>query len=320
VWATVIVLVGVVFGGWEMAMRSADLGPEYIDNRALWSQTRNRLNANGQNAIALLGASRMQRAIDVDAMSKAFGRPVYQLAVEGTSALPLLENLAADPRFRGTVIYSIAPAFSFNRQLSKLDGGNQAKWLRYYLDQSRVRRAEQDLRLSLQGMLASRSPDASIGRVMAGLFGQGRLPEPDFKRVYADRSIDIDYSIMPGRTDRAGIVDLYKENTEPYSDDEYQTVIDYFAALTSILKQKGVDVYVVRLPSEQEVLTIERQMFPKRRFWDTLERQVDARFVHFRDYREMEGYLSQDGSHIDSNRKTAFTEVLANVLKKNSLQ
>ena len=301
-------------------MRSAGLGPEYIDNRALWSQTRNRLNTDGQDAIALLGASRMQRAIDVAAMRDAFDRPVYQLAVEGTSALPLLENLAADPRFRGTVIYSIAPAFSFNRQLSKLDGGNQAKWLRYYFDQSRIRRAEQDLRLSLQGLLASRSPDAAITRVMSGLLSEGRMPQPDFKRVYADRSIDIDYAIMPGRTDRAGIVDLYKQNTEPYTDEEDQTVINYFANLVDHLNRKGVDVYVVRLPSEREVLTIERQMFPKQRFWDTLEQQVDAKFVHFRDYPEMTGYLSQDGSHIDSSRKTEFTEVLANVLKKNSLQ
>ncbi len=33
-------------------------------------------------------------------------------SVEGTSALALLENLAVDPRFRGTVIYSVAPAFT----------------------------------------------------------------------------------------------------------------------------------------------------------------------------------------------------------------
>ena len=62
----------------------------------------------------------MQRGVDVDELANSLQRPIIQLAVEGTSGLPVLENLAADPRFRGTVVVSIAPAFSFNRKLSKL--------------------------------------------------------------------------------------------------------------------------------------------------------------------------------------------------------
>ena len=170
IWLVALLLVAIVAGAWDLVLRDAGLGPRFVDNRALWADTRHRLNDEGSDAIAMLGASRQQRAIDVQAMASALDRPVYQLAVEGTSALATLENLAADPRFRGTVIYSIAPAFAYNRKLSKLDGGNQAKWVRYYDEQSFVERAEQRLRLLVQDAVASRSPDAALPRVSASVF------------------------------------------------------------------------------------------------------------------------------------------------------
>ena len=119
VWALALIMSIVIVGGWELLVRQAGLGPEYNDNRSLWTDARHRLNKNGDNAIALLGASRLQYAVDVSTMSQAFDRPVIQLSVEGTSALALLENLAADPRFRGTVIYSFAPAFTLNSALPR---------------------------------------------------------------------------------------------------------------------------------------------------------------------------------------------------------
>ena len=319
-WLFALLLVVVVAGAWELVLRDAGLGPRYVDNRALWADTRHRLNDEGPDAIALLGASRQQRAIDVQAMSAAVGHPVYQLAVEGTSSLPTLENLAADQRFRGTVIYSIAPAFSYNRQLSKLDGGNQAKWLRFYHEQSFVERAEQRLRLLVQGALASRSPDAALPRVAASVFSGAGLPKPDFKETFRDRSVHADYELQSGRKDRQGIIDLYLENTEPYSAAEFQTVVDYFAALVNILQQKGVDVFVVRLPSDEQVLDLEKQMFPEARFWAAMGQQIDATFVHFEDYPELLGYLSGDGSHIDSERNTEFTQALVEVLQANGLR
>jgi len=83
-------LVVVATGAWEFMLRDAGLGPEYADNRALWLSARQRLSQLDESAIALVGASRMQRAIDVDTLSLELDRAVVQLAVEGTSAIPML--------------------------------------------------------------------------------------------------------------------------------------------------------------------------------------------------------------------------------------
>ena len=309
----------ITVGLWELRARSAGLGPDYIDNRAQWADARHRLNSHGETAIVFLGASRVQRAIDVETMTRSFDRPVIQLAVEGTSALALLENLAVDPRFRGTVIYSIAPAFSFNSALPRIETGKQAEWVQFYMDQSYSRRLEQRLRLYLQGIFAFRSPDAELTRVIPELLATGSLPTKDFKTTLANREALFDYTKMAVEHDEVGIAQFYLENTVPYADKEFQLIVNYFADLVRTLRRKGCDVYMLRLPSTKEVWALENAFFPRARFWDVMEQRIDATFVHFEDYPALTGYMSQDGSHIESTRIAEFTQELSRVLRTNDL-
>jgi hypothetical protein len=312
-------LVAVVIGGWEIALRAAGLLPEYTDNRALWLSARHQLSRPDDNVIAILGASRIQRAVHVDVLSESLGRPVVQLAIEGSSGLPVLENLAADPRFRGTVIFSIAPPFSFNSRLSKLDAGNQADWMRAYVVQSRSRRMEQEMRLDLQGLFAFRAADASVSRTIPFILESGRFPGPDFKTIFRNRFVSIDLSRSPRTQSQQSIVEMYRKNSLAYEQQGFSELLDYFGVLVDFLNAKGSRVFVLRLPTEGAVLDYERQTFPKGQFWDQMEQRLAARFVHFDDYPELEGYLSADGSHIASEKAAEFTTRLATVLGANGL-
>ena len=318
-WALALILTLLVVGGWEWLMRDAGLGPEYADNRSLWTSARHSLNQHGDDAIALLGASRLQYAIDVETMSAAFGRPVIQLAVEGTSALALLENLAVDPRFRGTVIFSVAPAFTLNSALPRIVAGKQREWVQHYLDQSRSRRMEQALRLYLQGKLAFRSPDAKLTRVVAAITETGDLPDRDQKTTFANRVLHKDYSKVSVEVDELGMVQFYLENTVPYSQPEFEVVLNYLDTLVRMLRAKGVDVIILQLPSSAEVYMLESVFFPRERFWAVMEQRLDATFIHADDYPQMADFMSEDGSHIDSQHIVEFTKVLAGILRDNSL-
>ena len=314
-WALALVLLLFVVGSWEALIRSAALGPEFIDNRAFWVSERHRLNSYGGDAIAVLGASRVQRAIHPETLARELGGPVVQLAVEGTSAIPLLEDLAVDPRFRGTVLFSVAPAFSFNRRLSKLDAGNQAEWVAYYRSQSRSRRFEYELRLATQDLFAFRSPDASVTRVLPDVLLRGKLPESNFKMTFADRSVSVDYSKFRTPETPQRMVDLYLENTEAYEADEFADLINYVSAIVTILNVKNCRVIFLRLPSGDIVRDLERRMFPNERFWGYMKRNINAEFIHFEDFPELSGYLSVDGSHVASEKSAAFTKVLAGVIQ-----
>lgn len=318
-WLLALCLVLVIVASWESALRHAGLEPEYADNRALWLSSRHQLSRPDPSAVAMLGASRVQRAVDVTVLSKRLERPVVQLAVEGTSGLPVLENLAVDPRFRGTVILSIAPAFSFNRRLSKLDAGNQAAWVRAYMQQSRSRRMEQELRLAVQGLFAFRSADAAVWRTIPALIKTGELPDSDYKTTYRDRLVSVDPSKLAVEANQEGIVRLYEQNTEAYEPQGFAELLHYFSTLVDMLNAKGSRVFVLRLPSEGAVLDFERQLFPEDRFWNEMQRKIDAQFIHFEDYPELEGYLSADGSHVAAEKASEFTAELAAVLLANGL-
>ena len=320
VWAVAILLVVTVVGGWELLVRDAGLGPDYVDNKVLWADTRHKLNKAGDDAIVLLGASRMQRAVDVNTMNDRFGRPVFQLSVEGSSYLPLLENLAVDPRITGTVVVSIAPAFTFNRLLSQLDEGRQSLYLEYYGNQSYARRFEQQVTLFLQGRVAFRALRARLSTIIPQLIETGTMPSRDHKTIFRDRVVHMNYDLLPVQPTDDGIVALYLENVEPYSEAEFERVVEYIATIARMLKQKGVDVYFVRLPSAGAVRNLENEFFPRERFWGVLEKNVDATFVHYADYPELEGFVSKDGSHIDSAHIVEFTEQLNDVLARSRLQ
>lgn len=315
VWALALGVTLLGVGTWEVLLRGAELGPEYHDNRSLWAHNRHQLNALDENVVVILGASRAQRGIDVETLSAELGRPVIQLAVEGTSALALLENLAVDPRFRGTILYSIAPPFTFNRLQPRVDNGRQREWLEYYQGQQRSEAIEQSLRLWFQGRLAFLSGDARPSRVVPALFADGAFPEIDQKTTLANRVVLMDYAKMPIEADEVGMMQLYLEHSVPYERDEWLATLNYIHVLVEQLRSRGSDVVFLRLPSGEQVSTLEALMYPRERYWADMENNLNARFVHSDDYPSMQGFVSVDGSHIESAKMVEFTEILAEVLR-----
>ena len=317
VWALAIVMTLTIVGGWELLLRDAELGPEYQDNRALWAHQRHRLNTLDENAIAILGASRAQRGIDVETLSRELGRPVVQLSVEGSSAMVVLRYLAANPRFRGTVLYSVAPPITFNQRQPRVDTGRQAEWVDFYRGQQRSERMEQALRLWLQGRLAFLSGDARLDRVIPALIADGEFPERDQKTTLANRVVLMDYAKMEVEADELGMVQHLQRHTEAYDREEsWLASLEFFYTLVEQLRSKGSRVVFLRLPSGEQVNAFESSMYPRHVFWASMEGTLNAGFLHSDDYPSMQGFVSIDGSHIDSERIVEFTEILADAVRE----
>ncbi len=145
---------------------------------------------------------------------------------------------------------------------------------------------------------------------------RGKLPETDFKKTFADRSVSIDYAQFGRTPNPQTIVDLYLENTEAYEAEEFADLINYVSAIVTILKAKNCRVIFLRLPSGDIVRDLERRMFPNERFWGYMQENIDAEFIHFEDFPQLSGYLSVDRSHIASENSAAFTKVLADVIRQ----
>jgi len=314
IWAVAIIIVLIVTGAWELLARNAGIGPALVDNKTLWADTRHQLNQHGEEAIVLIGGSRIQRGVDVEMMSVRFDRPVFQLSIEGSSFLPVLEDLAVDPRVTGTVLISITPALILNRKLTQLDNGRQALYVANYRRQSLARRLEQKFTLFLQERLALRAPHAQPSMVFTELVETGALPKPHYKSLSRNRVALTDLDVLSAPQSAAHMVAVYRQHVAPYSDEEFVPIVNYVSMLIGMLRQKGVDVYFVRLPSAGAVRAYEENLFPRDQFWGVLESNVDATFIHYQDHPELTGYLSRDGSHVDAVRIGEFTTRLNDVL------
>jgi hypothetical protein len=91
--------------------------PNAPDDKQAWFINRDKLHRNSDRAIVFFGASRMHQAINVRTAVDSSSHNAVQLAIEGSSSLPVLLYLSSDPHFRGTVVFSIPPAFTFDAKL-----------------------------------------------------------------------------------------------------------------------------------------------------------------------------------------------------------
>jgi hypothetical protein len=97
---------------WERHWRAFGVEPGHRNSDGQWADQRRRLERE-HDATVLLGASRVLFDIDLDTWERVAGERPIQLAMEGTSPLPMLEDLAADEAFRGRLLVGVAPDVFF---------------------------------------------------------------------------------------------------------------------------------------------------------------------------------------------------------------
>ena len=92
---------------WEIRARSLGYAPMLNDTSDLWADWREKVQPD---SLVIIGDSRALFDLDLDALEQGLGHRPIQLALVGSCAYPILENLANDEKFHGTVIASIIPA------------------------------------------------------------------------------------------------------------------------------------------------------------------------------------------------------------------
>lgn len=94
-----------------MEIRLAQLGyhSTVLDSPGRWAKERARASQLGEKALILIGASRIQLGIDLDTLRRETGLEPVQLAIDGSSFVPILQDLANDPTIRGTILVDYYP-------------------------------------------------------------------------------------------------------------------------------------------------------------------------------------------------------------------
>ena len=316
---------GVLLGGWEAYFRSKGAVPQFVASDVLWAMQRARINNGEGNATVLIGSSRMLFDVQLDVWEKMDGRRPIQLALEGTSPITALADLAADTAFRGRLMIGVSPDLFFSGFAYR--GKAIANWR----TQSLTDRSGQWLSMHLlEPVFAFVDPDFALFTILkrqewparAGVHTRVNvrkltLTERDrnthmWPRVvtdtaYARLARDIwaqDFgSLPPGVTPamvNAGIIAETKKA----------------AAAVATLRARGVPVLFIRHPSAGAYLDHENKAFPRQGTWEPLLAQSGVKGIHFADHPELQGFELPEWSHLSHESARRYTAALYGVIAR----
>jgi hypothetical protein len=302
-----------IVGGWELFVRVRGLSDTAVSDTAeLWVRQRERASALGDDAIILVGASRMQMGIDLLVMQQFTAGTPVQLAMSASPFLPVLEHLANDDSITGTVIVSFTA-----RDVSRYTQETRSvRWLVAYDDYQAGRMnvfyqpLEDRLRNFVNSILVSFENNA---RPQQLIFGNTTR---NYVRTLPDRSHQADYSKVDREAAYERRVELVRGSVEVALQEipNLDIRIRELESLVKRIAERGGRVIFVRLPSSGRIREIEDARYPRTIYWDSIAAQTSVRTIHYADYPQLSKFDFPDGVHIDVRDQAAYTAELSKLL------
>ncbi|MBU6954782.1 hypothetical protein [Hahella sp. HN01] len=341
-WLCALFVAAAAISVFEIGLRYSGFQPTQDDSVEFWIEQRDRLHDSSERPIALLGSSRIQLGVDTAYLREKLARPVVQLAIDGTSFMPLLEDLSEDESFTGDVIVSVVESHVAPSE----ENQRSTEWVKAYHRYKNkglepYKYFDQMIELQLKSRLSSRF----MGVSPVDMMGKWSPSKDAVSKVYLttnpDRSRDADYALLNqsevyiGRVLRrynlpfpAGVDNfeafskycldsLEKKNKADIG--KFESGVKRLASYIERIEGRGGKVYLVRFPTDKLIWVFEDHVWPKSEFWDA---NIETRFsaVHFRDYPEMARFSLPDGSHLDMRDKKPFTQALLEALTGKGFQ
>lgn len=319
-WMRIIIGAAIAFvvliGAWEWYWRSLGATPGIQNNDALWSIQRRRIDNGESDATVFAGSSRVLFDMQLDVWEQLDGKRPIQLAFEGTTPLPIVEDLAADPNFRGKLLIGITPdsfftAFGRHRmapRYSHTESPSQrvGQWISMHAIEPFF--AFDDADFALATVIRRQDWPARPGKKWSTAVRKLLAMEADRNtHLWSKVETDPDYQALARQ--------IWAEAFAPSAEDPpaaevakmAQKQIDRMATAVTTLRTRGTKVLFIRCPSGGEYLAYEDRKFPRREFWDRLLVAADAPGIYFEDYAELQGLELPEWSHLSLADARKFT-------------
>jgi hypothetical protein len=332
-WGAIMLAALVLFllltGAWEWHWRAFGVEPSIANSDALWATQRRRIdNGEGNGATVLIGSSRMLFDLQLPVWQKLSGKRPIQLALEGTSPMFALEDLADDPNFKnGRLLVGVAPDLFFSGFAARGDV------LKYFRKQSPSQRVGQWLSMRwVEPYFAFDDPDYALPTVLDRQtwwpVRPGMHPHKDVRKlmvvVAEDRASHIWDKLEKDPQYRALAQSIWAQRFSLKDGDKspanLQKKIDEQIARAAVavakLHKRNVEVIFVRTPSAENYLAFENKVFPRAKTWDVLLAKTGAPGVHFQDHPELQGFWLPEWSHLAAGDAVRFTEALYRIVQR----
>lgn len=321
--ALVIILVLCFCIFWEAYWRHQGYGPTLNDNSYLWSSTRNRLRKDAPNEVVIIGSSRTLFDLKLDILKELKGRKPVQLSLVGSTPRPILQHLADDESFRGTVVVGVTPGLFFAPGGPPVKRANDA--LKFYKEFSPSQRIGQFFGVFLQQHLAFiQQEDLTLNALLASLNIPNRpnakIPPrtpPHMNVIGTDRQAVMTKKLEKDPEFQERIKDIWKGllNVPPLPKMILARIMDEVKDNVDKIRSHGGTVIFIRLPSIGWVRENENILTPRRQYWDHLLNYTQTQGIHFEDYSELDGFNCPEWSHINREDAILYTKRLLPILK-----
>ena len=327
---TVIVVLIVIAAttAWELYVRSIGYGPTLNDTEDLWVQMRRQVKPE---SLVIIGDSRPLFDMDLDELERGLGKRPIQLSLAGSCVFPVLEELANNEQFHGTLICSIVPGM-FLAPGGPLVETSQKAIDRYH-KQTLAQRASQQLGMVLEENLAFlKQEDLTMEQLLK------RLPIPNrpyahvpprfppyFQTVDRERRTRMTESCAQPDSPLAKEIqqiwlplftppppptyvprEIFLQNMGKAIEGRFQNI----AKAVEKLRSRGGKIVFVRFPNGGELKALEDKLNPRARDWERILKDTNAPGIYWEDHPELSTFVCPEWSHLSAGDSVEFSKRL----------
>ena len=317
-----LLLIVVVIGGWEVYLRSKGVTISYDNGKELWADKRAMVYEPSDKTTVFIGSSSIKYDLDIDTWQKETGRHAVQLALEGSTPVPVLTDLGNDPRFHGRVVVDVTE-FTFY----STDGSSLARpeaGLAWYKKRTPAEKASFVLDHALESGFVFLDRDFLSLKVGLDQFkipdrpGVFVFPEfpLDFNRTTFDRQSKMTPRFVADTSLQHRVQNVWLfvmemgKKAPPPKQDPVPPIIAEVKAAIDKIRARGGEVVFIRPPSSGVMLGVEQHVFPRARCWDPLLAATHCQGIHYTDYPATSQLLCPEWSHLTPQDAVKYTKAL----------
>ena len=321
------VLFVLLMAAWETYWRDFGATPGYRNSNGAWAEQRGRIDAGEGGRTVLIGSSRVLFDVQLPEWEASSGERPIQLALEGTSPLPVLEDLAADPNFTGRLVIGVAPELFFS------GFAYRGEAIGHYHQRGPSQRSGHWLSKRLvEPYFAFYDADFALPTVVMRQpwpLRPGMRKDSPVRKLLeqdADRNTRIWRKVETDPEYRALARSIWLERLHgpppPGMDTPdklrkvIDTQIDRAERAVATLRKRGVRMVFVRPPSDGEYYAFEQKVLPRPATWDVLLQRTGVPGIHFEDYPQLQGYELPEWSHLTQADAKRYTLALAPLVEQ----
>jgi hypothetical protein len=327
--ATTVIVTFVATVAWELYARALGYAPTLNDNDDLWAITRRKVQPE---SIVIIGDSRGWFDVDLDEFEKGLGKRPIQLAAPGSTTFPVLDDLAKDENFHGTIVCSVVPHLFFappgsppmeraEKNVKRFHNQTPAQRVSEYLGmwlEDHVAYLKPD-DLSLQGLLNElpipNRPGAQVPPTFPPYFQTEdrerrarmweKCAEPGSELAKRIQQIWIPLFSLPpppSYIPQDVFMAKMKEGIE-------KRFADTVAAVEKI-RARGGKIVFVRFPHSGGLKEIEDKITPREQTWEPLLQMTHVPGIYYSDFSELSGFNCPEWSHLSAGDSVEFSKRL----------